>query len=308
MRPTRTALCGQQFFCEIRCAVSFAKLNKPVSKKMDDPIQSAKQGVALIGEIIKAAGDNPDVKEAGGNLGQTALTITKTINNVMLPLAAVNFAFDKARTYFAERFPQELSAKASSIPAEQLVEPKASIAGPALQGLAFTHEEPNLKEMYLSLLATAMDGRVKTKAHPAFVEIIKQLDSEEAGLLQELLRHEIFFAIVEIRITKNGEQGWNVLEKHIMNLTSPKTGEPWENPRQGAMVDNWVRLGLVEVCYSTKQLHVAKGDAYAWVDKRPEYLRHKAREQGEPINISFERGVIGRTALGIQFGQAVGLL
>lgn len=57
---------------------------------MNDPIQTAKQGVVLIGEIIKAAGANPNVKEAGGNLGQTALTITKTINNVMLPLAAVN--------------------------------------------------------------------------------------------------------------------------------------------------------------------------------------------------------------------------
>ncbi|WP_310448317.1 DUF4393 domain-containing protein [Thiobacillus sp.] len=275
---------------------------------MNDPIQTAKQGVVLIGEIIKAAGDNPNVKEAGENLGQTALTITKTINNVMLPLAAVNFAFDKARIYFAERFPQELSAKASAIPAEQLVEPKASIAGPALQGLAFTHEETNLKEMYLSLLATAMDGRVKAEAHPAFVEIIKQLDSEEAGLLQGLLREEVVgFAIVEIRITKNGAQGWNVLEKHIMNLTSPATGEPWESPRQGAMIDNWVRLGLAEVCYGTKRLGGGK-DAYAWVDMRPEYIRHKAREQIEPIKITFEPGVISRTALGVQFGRAVGLL
>ena len=274
---------------------------------MNEFIQTSREGIALVGEIIKAAGDNPDVKEAGANLGQTALTITKTINNVMLPLAAVNFAFDKARIYFAERFPQELSSKASSIPPEQLVEPKASIAGPALQGLAFTHEEPNLKEMYLSLLATAMDGRIKAEAHPAFVEIIKQLNSEEAGLLQGLLRPELpGFAIVEIRITKNGEEGWNVLEKHIMNFTSPMTGEPWESPRQGAMIDNWVRLGLVEVCYGTKQL--VGNDPYAWVDKRPEYLRHKGREQNEPVSISIERGAICRTALGIQFGRAVGLM
>lgn len=274
---------------------------------MNNPIDTAKQGVALVGEIIKAAGDNPDVKEAGGNLGKTALTISKTINNVMLPLAAVNFAFDKARTYFAERFPQELSAKASSIPAEQLVEPKASIAGPALQGLAFTHEEPNLKEMYLSLLTTAMDGRVKADAHPAFVEIIKQLDSEEARLLRELLRQEVAgFAIAEIRRTNIGEEGWIVLEKHIMPLYFPGTGEPWENPRQGAMIDNWVRLGLMEVFYGTKK--VGGKDAYTWVEKRPEYLKHKAKEKSEPIKISFEPGVISRTSLGIQFGRAVGLL
>jgi hypothetical protein len=274
---------------------------------MNNSVETAKQGVALVGEIIKAAGDNPDVKEAGANLGKTALTVTKAINNVMLPIAAVNFAFDKARTYFEERFPQELSAKASAIPADQLVEPKASIAGPALQGLAFSHEESSLKEMYLSLLTTAMDDRVKTNAHPAFVEIIKQLNSEEAGLLSGLLHDDVTgYAIVAIRVTKNGERGWNVLERHLMHLTHPRTDEPWESPRLAAMVDNWVRLGLVEVCYGTKEL--AGEESYAWVDQRPEYIRYKAREQSEPIKISFEKGVISRTALGVQFARAVGLL
>jgi hypothetical protein len=45
----------------------------------DDAIKTARDGVALVSEILKAAGDNPNVKEAGQHLGQTALTITKTI-------------------------------------------------------------------------------------------------------------------------------------------------------------------------------------------------------------------------------------
>lgn len=106
-----------------------------------DAIKTATSGIALVGEIIKAAGDNPEVKEAGKNLGKTALTITKIINNALLPIAAVNFAFDKARIYYKEKFQQELSQKTSAIPSESIIEPKASIAGPALQGLAFTHEE-----------------------------------------------------------------------------------------------------------------------------------------------------------------------
>jgi hypothetical protein len=186
-----------------------------------------------------------------------------------------------------------------------LVEPKASIAGPALQGLAFTHEEPNLKEMYLSLLATAMDGRVADDAHPAFVEIIKQLNSEEARLLRELLRTQGALPIVEVRVTKIGENGWQVLEGNLMNLLNQTTKAPVENKRQAAMVDNWVRLGLAEVDYAK----LLTGDGlYAWVDQRPEYLRHKAQHENETTKVSFERGVIGRTALGIQFGRAVGLL
>lgn len=220
---------------------------------IDDSIKTATSGVALVGEIIKAAGDSPNVKEAGQNLGQSALTITKTINNALLPLAAVNFAFDKARVYFAEKFQQDISRKASTIPPEQIIEPKASIAGPALQGLAFTHEEANLKDMYLSLLATAMDGRVASEAHPAFVEIIKQLNSEEADLIRGVLQSQIPIAIVEVQLTSVGIEGWHTLAKHLLNWTDLKTSSSVEKPKTPAMVDNWLRLGLVNVDYADRK-------------------------------------------------------
>ncbi|MBI4290393.1 MAG: DUF4393 domain-containing protein [Betaproteobacteria bacterium] len=274
---------------------------------MEEPIKSAKDGIVLISEIIKAAGDNPNVKEAGANLGQTALTITKTINNALLPLAAVNFAFDKARKYFAEKFTQDLSVKASSIPPEQVIEPKASIAGPALQGLAFTHEEPNLKDMYLSLLATAMDGRIAAEAHPAFVEIIKQLTSQEARLLEQVLKSEGQTALAEIRKSTSGQPGWTDLYRHLAPLRDNKTNAPVENPRFPAMVDNWVRLGLVQVDYQTHLLPTEGKSNYDWVEERPEYLRLRSAHESETVKVTHADGIMGRTALGIQFTRAVGL-
>ena len=72
---------------------------------VEEQLKNVKEGVSVIVEVIKAAGDNPKVKEAGGELGKTALTLTKAINNILLPVAAVNFAFDKAKMYFANQFP-----------------------------------------------------------------------------------------------------------------------------------------------------------------------------------------------------------
>lgn len=114
----------------------------------DGPVETAKTVTEVVGQVIKAAGDDPQVKEAAGNLGKTAVTITKAINNVLLPIAAINYGFDKARIYFEKKFSQDMAEKIATIPKDQIVEPKPSIAGPALQGLAFSHEEPNLKEMY----------------------------------------------------------------------------------------------------------------------------------------------------------------
>lgn len=272
---------------------------------VEESLKNAKDGVSLVGEIIKAAGDNPNVKEAANNLGQTAVTLTKTINNALLPLAAINFAFDKARAYFAGQFQQDLAEKASAIPQKQIVEPKASIAGPALQGLAFTHEETNLKEMYLSLLATSMDGRVAAEAHPAFVEIIRQLSSEEAGLIRGALQSPSAIPIVEVRLTTVGKQGWQVLATHLLNLTESVTKQPTENPRIPAMVDNWLRLGLVDVDYNK---HLMDENSYTWVEERPEVVRYRQLHENEQQKLSFANGVIQRTALGIQFAKSVGLM
>lgn len=272
---------------------------------MTGPLKSATEAITIVGELIKVAGENPETREAGRNIGAAALTVSKTINNALLPLAAVNYAFDKARIYFAEKFPQELSQKAAAIPDENLVEPKASIAGPALQGLAFTHEEPKLKDMYLSLLVTAMDGRSAFDAHPAFVEIIKQLTSEEAAFLKELLSIGAAIAIIEIRKSENNVAGYNILEKHIVNLRDMKSGAEIENSAFPAMIDNWIRLGLVEVDYT---IHLISETSYAWVNSRPEYIRHLGALKSEQENISFQKGMLIRTALGSQFARAVGLV
>lgn len=272
---------------------------------MTNPLEPAKEGIALVGELMKAAGDNPEVREAGKQIGSAALTVARTINNALLPLAAVNFAFDKAKAYFGDRFQADLSSKAAGIPPEKLIEPKASIAGPALQGLAFTHEEPNLKDMYLSLIATAMDGRKVNESHPAFVEIIKQLDSEEADLLRGVLRSTNAIAIVEIRETKVGKPGWFTIARHLLNLRHSATNEPKENPGIAAMVDNWVRLGLVEVDYAK---HLMGKDSYSWVDSRPEYKKLCDAQTEDGVKITTQNGILVRTALGLKFAQAAGLM
>jgi hypothetical protein len=272
---------------------------------MNEPLKTVKDGINIVTDLIKAAGENPQVKQTGENLGHATLTISKTINNALLPLAAINFAFDKARKYFNEKFQPDLVEKTKLIPEEHITEPKASVAGPALQGLAFAHEEPNLKEMYLNLLATAMDRRIASSAHPAFVEIIKQLEGEEAGLLRFILRSSVNLSIAQIRKTATGEKGWIEVATHLMNLCSSESLQPVENPDHPAMVDNWIRLGLVEVTYDK---HFLDEKAYEWVDRRPEYKRLKAEHENDRTKITIKPGIIARTALGLKFAAAAGLL
>lgn len=267
----------------------------------ESPLASAQASVVIVGELMKAAGNDPNVKEAAGNLGKAAVTLSRTINNALLPLAAVNFAFEKAREYFEGKFQEDIAERAAHIPPENIQEPKASVAGPALQALAFTHEEESLRNMFLSLLATAMDSRKVESAHPAFVEIIKQLDAIEAPHLIKILKSKSYVPIASVdkSIASGGK---NSLARHLINLLNDETQQPVLLPRFPAMLENWSRLGLVEIHYDG---WLTNENAYAWVDSRPEYIRLKAVQHTAEEPVSFNKGYVRVTHLGEAFAEAI---
>ena len=270
---------------------------------MASGLEKARDGVALVGELIKLAGDDQRVKDAAGQLAEASLTISKAINNVLLPLAAINFAFDKAKKYFSERFAQDLSDKAKKIPGEFLVDPKLSIAGGALQGLAFVHEDAALRELFLNLIATSMDSRKSRDAHPAFVEVIKQLDSQEAQFLIDFLvsSSSPLGPIASLRKKEGG--GYVDIKRHVLNFIDSQTGLPQEVPGMTLMVENWVRLGLVEIQYGPV---LGGGVKYDWIESRPEFLSAK-QDSAHRKKIYWEKGFIRVTDFGMSFSRAIGI-
>lgn len=271
---------------------------------MQEEVKTAREALGAISDLVKVAADDPHAKEAARNLGQAAVTIARTINTALLPLAAVNFAFEKARKYFSGEFQRDLVDRTKDIPLESICDPRPVIAGPALQGLAFTHEEPPLKIMYLNLLATAMDARRASSAHPAFVEMIKQLDGPEAILLSGVLKYQGAIPIIQIRSSSPLETGWILRRNHILDLADDATQQPIVEPRIGEMVDNWIRLGLVEVRYD---LWLTRANAYSWVSGRPEFQQCKTELEDAEVNLFHQQGFIKRTDLGIAFAKAVSI-
>ncbi len=252
----------------------------------------------FVEKFVDLAAKSPELTEAGQTVAKSALTIAKAVDNCLLPIAAVNFAFDKAREYYENKFQKDLEEATKDIPADNLIEPKASVAAPALQGLAFSHEEPDLKMMYLQLLSTAMDGRKAGSAHPAYAEIIRQLTSDEARLLNQVIDYGPLIPIV--RLAEQRQIGIGIVLKSIISYSHPDTGKQIDTPQVPAMIDNWMRLGLVSVTYERRL--IAKGE-YDWAQSRPEYieLRKKAKK-----GVEIKEGIMELTAFGSSFAKAVG--
>lgn len=257
--------------------------------------------VSTTSNLTKDVVETPGGKQAKQELGETALTVTQAINTCLLPIAAMNFGAQKAKEYFQTKFSADLKEVTDTIPEDEVKEPRPSFVAPALQGLAFAHEEPDLKKMYLNLLATSMDARKGGYDHPGFVEIIKQISVEESTVLL-LVLEAAMQPIFEIRRKFNGSK-YVTIQKHIMSYDSVIDGvrQPKEMPDLEGMIDNWVRLGLIQTDYLN---YLSTETAYDWCKKRPEYRRALLSDVGEST-VDIVKGRLFKTKFGENFYEAV---
>lgn len=262
--------------------------------------------------LLESAKENPRFAKAVDNYAKRVAlkeaAKTAAVTKLFQPIASL---LGISKVYFENDFGEDMAEKLEAVPEENRVAPKPSLAAPAMQGLAFSLDEPDLKEMYLALLANAADDRVRDTVHPSFVEVIKQLTAFEAELLESILLRPSAKPIISLDwVSGDDECGRTkghsraVFASHIFDFRDAQ-GTPTHLPHGATYVDNWIRLGLVEVRYG--QTLVLEG-SYDWADNRPELLDARATPQEDGSTAEFTKGVMRSTNFGRQFGNAVGIL
>ncbi|WP_034438061.1 DUF4393 domain-containing protein [Clostridium ihumii] len=125
-------------------------------------------------------GLKPAVKESG----EALQAIVGLINNVLLyPIKKANIKYKCKLAEFEESF----KLKIEKIPDDKLIEPPLNIAGPTLEALKYTFDTKELREMYMNLLASAMNYDTVKNTHPAYVDIIKSMSPLDAVVLKKIV-------------------------------------------------------------------------------------------------------------------------
>lgn len=242
--------------------------------------------------------DHPAMELASDKYARRVLVKQSILLRLYQPLARL---VGVSREYFDSEFASDMAKKLENVPDEQITTPAPAVAVPAMQGLGYSFSERDLKEMYLNLLATATDARVRESAHPSFADIIKQLSPKEAIWLTRTLRRGSVPIVRLLRKAESG-RGVTVIKNHVPQIVDVPTGEPAEEAAFAVWVDNWARLGLVRVDY-TKVL--TREGAYDYVEARPEYVRAIADDPRGASSVECERGIVTATDFGEQFLNAV---
>ena len=85
--------------------------------------------------------------------------------------------------YNIKNFANELEKKIEDIPEENRVEPKIHTVCTALESMKYCVEEPELRNMFSTLIANSMNANIYERVHPSYGEIIRQLTPYDAKLI-----------------------------------------------------------------------------------------------------------------------------
>lgn len=177
----------------------------------------------------------PTFKETG----ETLALLPRTIKAALAPLRE----WIAIREYNVKMVEKLLENKLANIKPTNIVSPELYIAGPVLQSISYSMDSEELRNLYANLLATSMNSAVKGKAHPSFVEIIKQLSPDEAKLLKILSKNGDIYPSIGI-IIKDKINGHINHVYHFTNLAN----DILDNPNGiFSYLDNLERLKLIEI-------------------------------------------------------------
>lgn len=262
----------------------------------DNPARDIVDAIADVAKVVPVYQDM--LQPAAQELGKALQTVAKSVHVALAPVSALVWGYDQITDFVSTKLAERLK----NVPPENIVTPKPNVAGPALESLRYTGHESSLSDLYANLLAASMDKTTASGAHPAFVEIIKQLTPDEAKLVG------LFIAPHPLPLLNARWEYKNPTDEKtggmdvIVNFSQLGVLAGVEFPNlTPAYIDNLCRLGLSEVPAMFQ--YTGKG-VYDPLENSMEVQNAKAQIEANPEwHFVMERKGLRITELGKQFAH-----
>lgn len=263
---------------------------------MSDPETKA----SSVGDIAKAVAEVVDkvpvyqdaIQPAAVEVGKGLQIVARAVNAALTPVEGLIWGVEKIRDFARER----VSKKLENVPPEDIQQPKPHVAAPAIEALRYTGCEPDLSELYANLLATSMDRMTAYRAHPGFVDIIKNMCPDEARIMRYLSATR-FYPLVDLKLVDPKDNSFKVMHRHLSLIGFDAGCE--HPPLAPNYLDNLERLGLVKV---EDGVHMSKDEYYTRIQDHPQVTPLINSLKATPDwTFEVQKIRLGVTDLGLQF-------
>ena len=259
--------------------------------------------IGSVTEIAKAISEIADkvpiyqdaIQPAAKELGKGLQIVVRAVNAALVPVEGLVWGVEQIRDFVRER----VAKKLEEVPPEDIQQPKPHIAVPAIDALRYTGAEGELSELYANLLATSMDRATAYRAHPGFVDMIKNMCPDEARLMR-FLATAPYYPLVNLKSVSTIDQSFQIVHRHLSLIGLDAQCE--HVPLAPNYIDNLQRLGLVQVETMVKMYDVARYTRIEEYQQVKDIIEGIKKLEGRTVDVERIRLVV--TDLGKQFIRA----
>ncbi len=266
-----------------------------MSEKPEDKQEGGTEATTNMAELAKVVPVvyKDAIQPAAKEIGKSLETVAKAVNLVLAPVSGLVWGGEQLKEFISS----EVSKKLQNTPEEEIITPKPNVAGPALEALRYTGHEESLRELYANLLAASMDSMTSARAHPAFVDILKQITPDEAKMLK-LFSLSRPFPILDVRRENKGRgKGGRDILRSFSTLGEEAGCE--HTHLTPSYLDNLSRLGIIDIPAFGGY---TEPNIYVHLENHPTITSIKHQLESEPnVICSIGHGQVKLTQFGHQF-------
>ena len=198
-----------------------------------------------------------------------------------------------------EKYAKDIDDEVSKIPSENInPEPDISLIGPALEASKYYVAKEKARKMFAKLIAAEMDVTKSGQVHHAFVDIIKQMSSNDAVLLKLLPPSG---PLCEIKLYN--EKGTRYIRLGTADMIYIPDQIENNFTNNAISINNLSRLGLVEIDHVRSLADKAYYEAYKdLMEYQQGLLEFQARPE-EHKEIRVDEGLFSLTPFGNLFRE-----
>lgn len=251
--------------------------------------------------------DNPDLNEAGkieARLRRKDAENKEKVRNIV-PSIIDKIKGGKALKDISENFNELPKSRKDSIANKSLrlaeCDKKIEISSiPAfadsIERLHYLEDEPNLAELFEELLISTIDVSQKEHNHPAYVEVLKQINNQEAKNLKLIFQeHNTQLAIVNINLVVDKNGGYVNFRQYLLC-------PPYTSSITRKELENWERLKLIDIRMDVK---LTDDSEYKYAEDE---ITEVNKTLTEPKKYELQKGILSFTDFGKNFAKAVGII
>ena len=163
-------------------------------------------------------------------------------------LGSKTYKFIGEYKYNKTKYEYNLAQRINAIPEENIIKPRLSVAGPVLESLKYNLDEEHIKEMYTNILISEVDKTKQNRVLPAYIEIIKQINRDDALFIKNLKDMKTSqLSLCFIRLRTKGSKAYVELDTIIVNHSKmDNVIKP-----QKIVLENLERLNIIKLKRNT---------------------------------------------------------